>query len=60
MEEGVKQIAKSSGRHLWKPPKESRARAKMEEREWETAAAISRVFREWTQRTKVHKGRTNE
>ena len=30
--------------------------AKMAKWEWETAAAISRVFGEWAQRTKVHKG----
>ena len=35
-------------------------RAKMAEREWETAAAISRVSGEWAQRTKVHKGAGKE
>ena len=43
---------------LWS---EGKARAKIAEREWETAAAaISRVFREWAQRTGVHKGRRGE
>ena len=35
-------------------------RAKMAEREWETAAPISRVSGEWAQRTKVHKGAGKE